>query len=232
MALLNKLKSLLGLDGGQSNSGRQGTDTAGVTVERDPESDATADERAQPETPAPGSEAAEPDPVAEDEPTAEPDSGADPEPSVDPEVDGPSTDGSAEATEDDPAGPESEPMEMVEPESESNGEEEPDPDIGTEPDATSEPEPDVDGNAEPDIGDETGDPEAASGPVGEPSSESVSEGTLREIKGIGPSYATKLSDSGVDSPADLAAADAGELSESTGLSEKRLQGWIDRARSR
>jgi predicted flap endonuclease-1-like 5' DNA nuclease len=209
MALLNKLKSLFGLDDGRSGSDRQSTDDVGVTVEREPGATEPADEEAPPATPAPGTEAADPEPANESEPEPEPDinpeSAPDREPDsepstesgVDPEVDTPPAE-----TEDD--GPlvdsESEPIETVEPE----------PEIGdgadeTEPDATDSPTDDA-----------------------EPSD----EGALREIKGIGPSYATKLSEAGVDSPGDLAAADAEELSATTGLSEKRIQGWIDRAQDR
>ncbi|MEY7848605.1 helix-hairpin-helix domain-containing protein [Natrarchaeobius sp. A-rgal3] len=52
------------------------------------------------------------------------------------------------------------------------------------------------------------------------------------IKGIGPAYADRLADAGVETVANLADADAGELAEQTDISEKRLQGWIDRAEVR
>ncbi len=49
------------------------------------------------------------------------------------------------------------------------------------------------------------------------------------IKGIGPAYADRLEGAGVETVADLAAADAESLGEETDISPKRLQGWIDRA---
>lgn len=52
------------------------------------------------------------------------------------------------------------------------------------------------------------------------------------IKGIGSAYAERLSEAGVETVADLATGDAESLSEETGISETRLQNWIDRARHR
>lgn len=229
MALLDKLKSLLGLDDGRSGSDRQGTDETGVTVERE---QGASGEDAPPASPAPGSEDATPEPAAETEPdagtepnaTAEPDS----EPDVDPEVESPGAEstvgesvdelegrGATDEPETEPAsGPaadaDSEPLETVDPEPEPESED------------AAETEPEVDSEPEPEIGDESG---------ADPGSEAADD-PVREIKGIGPSYATKLSEAGVESAGDLAAADAGELSEETGLSEKRIQGWIERAQAR
>jgi predicted flap endonuclease-1-like 5' DNA nuclease len=52
------------------------------------------------------------------------------------------------------------------------------------------------------------------------------------IKGIGPAYGDRLEAVGIDTVADLATADAGEIAAETDLSEKRVSGWIDRARDR
>jgi predicted flap endonuclease-1-like 5' DNA nuclease len=52
------------------------------------------------------------------------------------------------------------------------------------------------------------------------------------IKGIGPAYAERLSEAGVDSVADLAAADAETLADAIELSPKRVGRWIDRAKDR
>ena len=52
------------------------------------------------------------------------------------------------------------------------------------------------------------------------------------IKGIGSAYADRLSEAGIETVADLAHGDAESLSEETGISEKRLQNWIDRAKHR
>ncbi|WP_338741909.1 helix-hairpin-helix domain-containing protein [Haloplanus salilacus] len=52
------------------------------------------------------------------------------------------------------------------------------------------------------------------------------------IKGIGPAYADRLSKAGIDSVADLAAADADDLAEAIDLSPKRVGRWIERAQDR
>jgi len=61
----------------------------------------------------------------------------------------------------------------------------------------------------------------------EPEPESV-----EVIKGIGPAYAERLSNAGVDSVADLAAADVSELAAAVDLSETRVGRWIERAQDR
>lgn len=52
------------------------------------------------------------------------------------------------------------------------------------------------------------------------------------IKGIGSAYAERLAEAGVETVADLARGDAESLAEETGISETRLQNWIDRAKHR
>lgn len=54
---------------------------------------------------------------------------------------------------------------------------------------------------------------------------------LKDIKGIGPTYATRLRDAGIDDVADLAEADPAALAERTDISETRLATWIERARA-
>ncbi|MFB6133928.1 MAG: helix-hairpin-helix domain-containing protein [Halanaeroarchaeum sp.] len=51
-----------------------------------------------------------------------------------------------------------------------------------------------------------------------------------ELKGIGDAYAERLASAGVDTVESLAAADAADLAEETGISAKRIDRWIDRAR--
>lgn len=70
---------------------------------------------------------------------------------------------------------------------------------------------------------ETGPESGSSGPAGEGPS-------VREIKGIGSAYSERLDEAGVGTVADLADADAADLAERTGVSESRVQEWIDRAR--
>lgn len=53
---------------------------------------------------------------------------------------------------------------------------------------------------------------------------------LTTVNGIGPAYAKRLQDAGVESVAELADGDVAALAESTGVSEKRVQRWVDAAR--
>jgi predicted flap endonuclease-1-like 5' DNA nuclease len=55
---------------------------------------------------------------------------------------------------------------------------------------------------------------------------------LEEIKGIGPAYADRLREAGVEDVADLAAADAADLADRTDLGEGRVGKWIERAGAR
>lgn len=52
------------------------------------------------------------------------------------------------------------------------------------------------------------------------------------IKGIGATYADRLGDAGVETVAELAASDIGTLSEESGISEGRLENWIEKAKHR
>ena len=52
---------------------------------------------------------------------------------------------------------------------------------------------------------------------------------VESISGIGPAYANRLADAGVESVGDLAAADADALADDTGISTKRIGRWIERA---
>jgi len=74
---------------------------------------------------------------------------------------------------------------------------------------------------------------SAAGDTAEPESavppERVDEST-ETITGIGPAYSERLAGAGVETVGDLAAADADALAEETGISEKRIAGWIDSAR--
>ncbi|MFB6235633.1 MAG: helix-hairpin-helix domain-containing protein [Halopenitus sp.] len=49
------------------------------------------------------------------------------------------------------------------------------------------------------------------------------------IKGIGPAYAERLSNMGIETVADLAAADPAEVGEQASVGENRAATWIDRA---
>ena len=69
----------------------------------------------------------------------------------------------------------------------------------------------------------------ATGTDAEPAADAES---VEVIKGIGPAYAERLSNAGVDSVADLAAADVSELAAAVDLSETRVGRWIERAQER
>ena len=51
------------------------------------------------------------------------------------------------------------------------------------------------------------------------------------ISGIGPAYAERLAEAGVETVGDLASADAAALADETGLGEGRVADWVERARS-
>ena len=65
----------------------------------------------------------------------------------------------------------------------------------------------------------------------DPAGEATSAEPVDALDGIGPAYAERLGEAGVDTVADLAAADAADLAERTGLGDGRVAGWIERARS-
>lgn len=49
------------------------------------------------------------------------------------------------------------------------------------------------------------------------------------LSGIGPAYADRLGDAGIETVTDLADADAAEVAAATDIAEGRVQGWIDQA---
>lgn len=242
MALLNKLKSLLGLDEGRSGGDQREDDTVGVTVEHD---------RSDGQEPAPESGAEEP-PIAsttESEPDdsasieADTEGSIDEESAIDPEEAPPGTDApGTETAEPEPAetGGSSEEGAGVDgtvdvepavesPDPEGGTEPEPDPQAESQPGPISESGPSTDVDAEDDPGTEAEtEPEIGDSTAADDEGEEA----LQDLKGIGPSYETKLSEAGVETVDDLAGADAEELSDETGLSSKRLQRWIDRASHR
>ncbi|MEF8882909.1 MAG: helix-hairpin-helix domain-containing protein, partial [Halapricum sp.] len=52
------------------------------------------------------------------------------------------------------------------------------------------------------------------------------------IKGIGSTYADRLSEAGVETVADLATSDPETLAEEAGISESRIENWVGRAKHR
>ncbi|CQH50359.1 uncharacterized protein HHUB_1618 [Halobacterium hubeiense] len=74
--------------------------------------------------------------------------------------------------------------------------------------------------AEPAEAASAGDEEAPETVEGEP---------VTVLKGIGPAYADRLEDAGIETVADLAAADPEDLAERVDLSAKRVGRWVDAA---
>jgi predicted flap endonuclease-1-like 5' DNA nuclease len=72
-----------------------------------------------------------------------------------------------------------------------------------------------------DAADETGD-ESDTEPTESPSPD--------VLKGIGPAYAERLADAGIDTVAALAAADADAVADDIDVSAKRVSRWIERAK--
>lgn len=55
---------------------------------------------------------------------------------------------------------------------------------------------------------------------------------VHEVKGIGPTYSDRLGTAGVETVADLAAADPEAVADAAKVSVSRAENWIERARSR
>jgi predicted flap endonuclease-1-like 5' DNA nuclease len=209
MGLLDKLKSLLGLGDGQSRGGRSGQPN--VTVEHEP---------------APGNEAAV---KGTADRTGEADEAETPAGTPSPDADGArgstaAGPGTTPAGQDATAGtePGEAPASPAESGMDSTG-------TGAEP----QPEPADAGSApaEDQGPEKTGETEETDEP-GEPTDD-AGEGAeaVDSIRGIGPTYAGRLESAGIETVADLAAADAGTVAEAAETSESRATDWIEQAQS-
>jgi len=255
MGLLEKLKSLLGRDDDRSHRRERG----GVTVERSAEDGTdtdpsgggpgtTAEAKGATTAGAKGATTAdaEPDPSIDGEPESATDrTGAE---DIDTETD--DTDGGV-TTEDDTEGE----IDDAEDDADDDTEAETEADID---DAEDDTEADID-DAEDDADDDTeaeteadmddadddskvdadddedndhGGAAEADAKIDDTTVDGVEGEPTTEIKGIGPAYADRLADAGVETVEELAAADAAALAEAADISETRLQGWIDRAKVR
>ncbi|NKE36839.1 helix-hairpin-helix domain-containing protein [Natronococcus sp. JC468] len=240
MAILQKLKSLLGFD--DSDSERGDARDVGVTVERE-RGAGPGEESAAAET------AASASPGARTAVNNAPQGAAEPAEATGPDQsDAAPTESKVPDEEDvhdeefvDDAEPEAGGVELEDPSDsvESADTDDADED-GTETEPASEAKT-VDDSA-PDSGDALEEAEDATATDGEESSAESDEADgepsdtpdepVDVIKGIGPAYADRLADAGVETVAELAAADAAALESETDISEKRIQGWIDRAKVR
>ncbi|WP_439025597.1 helix-hairpin-helix domain-containing protein [Haloarchaeobius sp. DT45] len=201
MALLKKLKSLLGLD---DDSQPRSSRDVGVTVEKERREPSTAAETTSTEAAGVESETVE-ETVSEAEPATSETAGV--EASVEAsEAEEPVAEAETEAEE---------PAAESEPETESaGGVEEAEPEsTGSE----AEPEP-TEAEAEPESTETEAEPEPA-----EPTD---------DIKGIGPAYAERLANAGIETVADLAKADPEAVAEETDISSTRIEQWVKRAKAR
>ncbi len=73
------------------------------------------------------------------------------------------------------------------------------------------------------------DAEAEGDDEAETDAEDGQNAPVDSVSGIGPAYADRLADIGVETVAELLEADASELAEATDLSEKRIRRWQERA---
>lgn len=73
--------------------------------------------------------------------------------------------------------------------------------------------------------------EPVESPAGDTAGSDVTE-DVEVIKGIGPAYSERLAAAGIETVGELAAADAEELAEATGIGQSRLGNWIERANAR
>lgn len=88
--------------------------------------------------------------------------------------------------------------------------------------------------AEPDAASERAVKDAVtSDPAEAEPSGSEGDGTAVDtLSGVGPAYAGRLAEAGIETVDDLADADPAALDEATDIGEGRLAGWIEQARSR
>ena len=104
-------------------------------------------------------------------------------------------------------------------------------------DGTGSADPDGAGSDDPDgteagSSDEVDDESEAADEVGEDDAESTADGStesVETIKGIGPAYAGRLEEVGIETVGELAAADAAEVADGIDVSESRVSDWIGRA---
>ncbi|WP_134669223.1 helix-hairpin-helix domain-containing protein [Halorussus marinus] len=196
-----------------ADSAETGISTEDVTTAPAAQStESQTDDAAEPaEAVQPSTEAAQPTQTA----------GTEPEPTPEPDVDGDDED---EATDD---GLDEEATDDTEDEEVADDEDETIDGAGEEPDDHEET---ADEQAP---ADEKTDDEAEADDEPAASDEQLGEGEpLDDIKGIGSAYAERLNDAGVGDIAELARADPEQLAAETGVSEKRIVTWIDRAKAR
>ena len=235
MGLLQKLLSTLGLR--ESSTGR-GSERAGettVTVEHEPdtssESAVKGTEGVADDTSASGSTATITDTADEDVGAAEPSDAAGPSASAHEEnldegapTEDADADTASEDFDEDTVSEDSDDDATVTDQEETPADVEDAP-AGTEDEPSADiEEAESDRTADETTGeDEPDDAADATGEAGSSESPDV-------LNGIGPAYAERLEDAGVDTVAELATADAADLADETGLGEGRIANWIEQAK--
>lgn len=76
---------------------------------------------------------------------------------------------------------------------------------------------------------ETTETEESEQPEGTEGDTSAGSDQVTSLSGIGPAYGERLAEAGIENVGDLRDADAAALADETGLSEKRVARWIERA---
>lgn len=72
----------------------------------------------------------------------------------------------------------------------------------------------------------------AAGPTDADPGDDAADNDVDALKGIGPSYAERLGEAGIENVADLADADAAAIAEEIDVAESRVERWSERARAR
>lgn len=69
--------------------------------------------------------------------------------------------------------------------------------------------------------------------VAEPTPDEVAASSepVETIRGIGPAYAERLAEAGIETVADLAGADAEAVAQETDIAQGRVEDWIEEAKS-
>jgi predicted flap endonuclease-1-like 5' DNA nuclease len=248
MGLIQKLKSALGLDGADApDSGAAAPRDVDVTVEREPSSESEDAVKGTETAASPATERDEPDvgggagESSEEEETpieeAEPDDSESPvdEPSddgtVQTEIEGlndeSADDSSGDATDETPVEDAEEAVSDADEEAEGASAGTDDESSTGDTDETSTE--DADDAATEDAGTDADDAATEDAGTDADDAAEVPDDPVTEISGIGPAYGQRLSDAGVETVADLAAADPDELGAATDISAARIEGWIDAA---
>lgn len=223
MGLLEKLKSVLGMNGtGTRQRGAGSRGDVDVTVERDP---STGSEDAVKGTET-GSGVGTTGGTDEEEWFDDDDDAAE---SIDEAESSASTD--ATTTAGDTGSPDAGGPDASESPSDDVGGEVDEETVGEEPEETGATETETAATEAEEPDDEESVTDAGTGETEEADEEPAQGSTdhVTEINGIGPAYGDRLEDAGVETVAELAAADAASLAEETDVAAGRVEGWVESA---